>query len=65
LKKVRILFWLYAAIMLWLLFGQRMGTPPVGDYRQLLLENLNLRPFETLSRFWWVLEHSNLLRLKR
>ena len=59
MKKVRILFWLYAAIMLWLLFGQRMGTPPVGDYRQLLLENLNLRPFETLSRFWWVLEHSN------
>ena len=59
MKKVRLLFWIYSLWMLWLLFGQRIGTPPVGDYRTLLLENLNLQPLETLRRFWWVLEHSN------
>ena len=37
--------------MLWLLFGQRLGVP--GEI------SLNLRPFETIRRFLWVLWYSN------
>ena len=41
----------YCLVMLWLLFGQRMGA--AGD------ASLNLVPFDTVSRFLWVLQNSN------
>lgn len=50
-KWIWLLFGLYSLLMLWLLFGQRLGT--AGD------RSLNLQPFETIRRFLWVLEHSN------
>ena len=40
----------YALGMLWLLFGQRVGHGAGG---------LNLKVFDTLRRFWWVLAHSS------
>ena len=42
-------------MMLWLLFGQRMGQSSDATYWDRIQSNLNLRPFETLRRFWWVL----------
>ena len=42
------LFAAYCLLMLWLLFGQRWGQNA---------GNLNLRPFDTLRCFLWVLEN--------
>ena len=52
-----LLFAMYCAAMLWLLFGQRMGQGSDGI--------LQLRPFSTIRRFLWVLEHSSNLALRR
>lgn len=50
-KLVWLLFALYSLLMLWLLFGQRMGAGGgIG---------INLQPFDTIRRFLWVLENSN------
>ncbi len=43
----QVLFGLYCLLMLWLLFGQRMGD---GGFRE-----LQLRPFRTLQLFWTAL----------
>ena len=51
----RRLLWLafgsYSLVMLWLLFGQRLGA--AGEM------SLNLHPFETVRRFLWVLRYSD------
>lgn len=41
----------YGVLMLWLLFGQRIGQQSDLPYDQALLENLNLVPFETILRY--------------
>jgi len=46
-----VLFLLYGILMLWLLFGQRIGRLTVWDYREQLLLNLNLIPFATIGRY--------------
>ena len=43
-----LLFAAYCLLMLWLLFGQRWGQSAGA---------LNLKPFDTLHRFLWVLEN--------
>jgi len=48
----RALFAVYAALMLWLLFGQRLGSTV---YEQNLAEGMNLHPFATLSMYWMLL----------
>ena len=57
-KLFHLAFAAYGLWMLWLLFGQRMTMGPVPDYAGQLRQNLNLVPFETIRRFWWVLKHS-------
>lgn len=47
---LRFLFLFYAAGMIWLLFGQRWGL----DNHQAI----NLRPFETVKLYWWILRNS-------
>ena len=59
MKKSRVLFWIYCAVMLWLLFGQRLGGWPPENYREQILQQLNLVPFDTLRRFFWVIFHSH------
>lgn len=54
-----LLLWLYAAWMLWLLFGQRMGQPLDAPYFERLQENLNLRPLQTVRSYLWVLRYSS------
>ena len=51
-------FLVYGLLMIYLLFGQRMGQVPVGTYWQRIQRNLNLKPLDTLWRFWWVLCNS-------
>lgn len=55
---LKLLFGMYAAWMLWLLFGQRLGMMGSDPYWQQLRENSNLRPLETVGRYLWVLRHS-------
>ena len=49
----RFLFVLYIAVMLWLLFGQRLGTVV---YEQDLAEGMNLQPFATVAMYWRLLK---------
>ncbi len=54
----KLLFALYCALMLWLLFGQRIGAGGSGSYWQRVEDSLVLTPLETIRRFTWVLRHS-------
>ena len=53
---LRIVFLLYVCGMLWLLFGQRMGTQ---IYTQQLADGINLVPLATVNRYLYVLKHSS------
>ena len=48
---LRISFILYVLLMLWLLFGQRMGTAVDGTYPERLQASVNLIPFATVRHF--------------
>ncbi len=47
----KICFAMYAVLMLWLLFGQRIGREPFGTYREMLESSINLMPFQTIRNF--------------
>jgi glycopeptide antibiotics resistance protein len=47
----RFVFAIYFALMLWLLFGQRMGSISYEDYHQQLQYNINLTPLKTLKQY--------------
>ena len=51
-------FLFYGLLMLYLLFGQRMGQTPVGTYWERICDNLNWKPLDTVWRFCWVLRNS-------
>lgn len=53
---LRLAFVGYVVWMLWLLFGQRMGTQV---YTQQLAENMNLKPFSTVGRYISLLKNSS------
>ena len=55
--KRRVLFALYCTLMLWLLFGQRLGYWVQGDYWQQVCANMNLKPLETVGNYLWVLRN--------
>lgn len=50
-KYIRPLFIIYSAVMLWLLFGQRLSHLNFTDYTHKLSQNINLVPFETVRLF--------------
>ncbi len=56
-KITKLLFGIYCGVMLWLLFGQRMGQGSAGSYWQRL--ELVHTPLETIRRFLWVLRYSS------
>ncbi len=60
-KKVspwtRLLFLLYLAVMLWLLFGRSQGWVQGMSYRQMLELNTNLKPFYTIRNYFRVVAH--------
>ena len=55
----RLLFLLYCGMMLWLLFGQRMG----GNVTS--VENLNLEPLRTLKMYVRIMQHTESAELLR
>lgn len=57
-KWSKLLFALYCAVMLWLLFGQRIGQSGSGTYWERLQAQIVYTPFETIRRFLWVLRYS-------
>ena len=51
-KTIRLLFIAYCILMLWLMFGQRIGRPLYGvSYFEQISMNMNLVPFKTISSF--------------
>lgn len=47
----RLLFILYCAVMLWLLFGRSQGWVEGLSYEQMLRRNLNLHPLYTIRNY--------------
>lgn len=47
----KITFILYIALMLWLLFGQRVSNDVQGGYWDELSQNINLVPFRTIGGY--------------
>lgn len=56
MKKTKsVIYWLFAAyilLMLWLLFGQRMGVTLPGTYWDQVSSRINLIPLQTITEFW-------------
>ena len=52
----RLLFVIYCAIMLWLLFGRSQGYVADIPYRQLLARNINLTPLLTIRNYYSVVQ---------
>ena len=54
-RVIVVLFWIYAVLMLWLMFGQRLlwidGDAWLENYRAELLGSINLVPFRTIGSF--------------
>ena len=48
---IKVCFVLYGILMMWLLFGQRIGREPFGTYREMLESSINLMPFHTIRNF--------------
>ena len=57
-KWSKLLFAAYCILMLWLLYGQRIGNAGSGSYWQQLKYHIVYTPLETIWRFLWVLRHS-------
>ncbi|MBQ6836011.1 MAG: VanZ family protein [Clostridia bacterium] len=57
-NAAKIAFVLYIALMIWLLFGQRMGNDVQGGYWNELSQNINLTPFETVGKYLNTLKNS-------
>lgn len=53
---IRLLFLVYAALMLWLLFGQRLEGEDLSITLDRSGDNLNLVPFATLGLYWRLLQ---------
>ena len=51
---LRFAFLLYAAAMIWLLFGQRWGTQ---NHLEKTAAAINLTPFATIKLYWWILQN--------
>ena len=47
----RVLLAVYALVMLWLLFGQRLGMPPAVPYWEYVRWSCNLVPFRTIGGY--------------
>ncbi len=48
---IKTAFLLYIILMLWLLFGQRMGREPFGSYWEVVNSSINFIPFKTIKLF--------------
>ena len=58
----KVLFLVYCAGMLWLLFDREGGVPG-EDYWLQVQQNMNLEPFHTIKLFWNVLDREEYRKL--
>lgn len=56
-KRLRVVFFLYCAVMLWLLFFRSSGWTEGMAYEDQLRQNINLTPFLTIGNYWKVIYH--------
>lgn len=56
-KLTKTAFAVYAVIMLWLLFGQRIGGVAVSDYWETVRESYSVEPFMTIGNFFRSMLH--------
>ncbi len=63
-QKIRwkVLFLLYAAVMLWLLFDRERSLVELNYWEQ-VRQNVNLEPFHTIKLFWDVLDREEYRNL--
>ena len=54
---IRLLFLIYCAVMLWLLFGRSFGWDDGYTYEQMLRKNINLTPLFTIRNYLRVVIH--------
>lgn len=52
------IFAIYCIVMLWLLFGQRLGADVPGSYWDRVRDNINLIPFHTIREFIHTVTHT-------
>ena len=52
-----VIFIAYIGIMVWLLFGRSRGWVDGLTYRQMLTENINLKPFYTIDNYINIIAH--------
>ena len=62
---VRFLFLVYAAALLWLLFGRTSAWTEGLSYKETLRQNTNLSPLLTIQNYWYVIRHSSVASLVR
>lgn len=62
---VKLAFGAYCILMIWLLFGQRMGASSGGTYWEQLWWNINLVPFRTVTEFTTTMASSSNPHLAR
>ena len=62
---MRAAFVVYAAVMLWLLFGQRFVEQWSLPTWEQMLERLNLEPGHTIGNYLWVLRNISGLQARR
>ena len=62
---LRAAFFIYCILMLWLLFGQRLGVQDYGSYKEQLAANLNLEPLKTIKLYLRLLTGSESAYLVR
>ena len=62
---VRLLFVLYLAFMLWLLFIRERGGDFSAPYWEQIASNCNLTPLRTIRNYLYVLQHSSNAALVR
>lgn len=55
---IRIIFLVYIAVMLWLLFGQRVGEEGITVYFGIDRDSLNLMPMKTVKLYLGLLQNS-------
>ena len=64
-RLCQIAFVLYLLIMLWLLFGQRIGLDGSGSYQEQLRQNLNLIPLKTIGGYLRLIQRTTSPYLMR
>ncbi len=66
MKRIfRVVFAVYCLLMLWLLFGQRLGYAPWGTWWEMVKSSVNLVPFRTIGDYILMIRSTENLHLVR